>query len=314
ETMTRFTLFCMLLAGTTLQAQSYRPFPESDAAWNETHGMITVAPGGAFAWVDCERVVHFANDTLINGTSYHQLWSHGHCHGYEIPNMTNPWDYDEPDALVRLFRQDTAARQVFAFDTLMAQERLWFDFGIGLGPYPATIDNQLVGDLHVVALDSMELNDGWHRTWVLGMMQNGVLVDSAFCTVIEAVGSTYGVIAPFGLVMPFEWNDMLNCQVVDSATIYPYGGGPCDLTVEVPEQERTTAVVAYPNPTTGIVRLSGGIGNRHFEIWNARGVLVRSGSLDGDRIDLGDLPPSVYTIRSIGPGDGAAQVFRVVRE
>lgn len=305
----------LLLATATLQAQSYRHFPEADVAWNETHSTITVAPGGAFAWVDCERVVHFASDTVINGTTYHQLWSRGSCHGYEIPFMTDPWDYDEPDALALLFRQDTVARQVIAYDTLAAQEQLWYDFSLGLGPYPATIDNQLVGDLQVVALDSMELNDGWHDTWVLGMVQNGILVDSAFCTVIEAVGSTFGTVLPYGITMPFEWSDVLNCQVVDSVTVFPFGGGPCDLAVGTPERDAIAAIGAFPNPTNGVVHLSGVPATPlRCEIWNTQGRLVRTERTTCDRIDMSDLPPSVYTMRLVGQGDGVLQVLRVVRE
>ncbi|HEX2616303.1 MAG TPA: hypothetical protein VHL57_02110, partial [Flavobacteriales bacterium] len=194
------------------QAQSlYRPFPESNAGWVETHSWLQ--PGGTFDYVynTSTRTIRFGPDTVIGNTTYHQLFSRGQGTWQTTSIPMQYGTFTEADHLFLPFRQDTVARTVYAYDVNAQQEVLWFDFNIGLGPYPDTYDNIAGSDLEVVALDSMQLMDGYHRTWVLGLVYQTQIQDSAFCTVIEGVGSTFGLHTVVGLVPPFEWNDMLLC-------------------------------------------------------------------------------------------------------
>lgn len=311
------TTLLSVLVTTTLFAQSpYRPFPESNAGWVESHSWL-MGEGSGFTYYTAMRTIAFANDTSIAGTVYHQLRSRGEG---TWQTTIIPFEYGtftEPDVVFVRFRQDTDARKVYAYDILLQQEVLWYDFTLGLGDYPPTYDQQLDdGTIQVVALDSMELNDGWHRTWVLAAQYQGNQQDSAFCTIIEGVGSTLGLRTVYGLTPPFEWGDNLNCHSVNDYTTYPFGDSVCDLTMAVDAKPATVpALACFPNPASRSVTLIGNVpqGTR-YDVFNGCGVLVLSGTLRSNSIDVGSLAPGPYAI-STRTGDGTPLgIARMMKE
>ncbi len=295
------TTLLSVLITTALFAQSpYRPFPESNAGWVEGHSWL-MPEGIGFTYYTATRTIAFANDTTIAGTIYHQLRSRG---SGTWQTTIVPFEYGtftEPDVVFARFRQDTDARKVYAYDILLQQEVLWYDFTLGLGDYPATYDQQLDdGTIQVVALDSMELNDGWHRTWVLATQYQGNQQDSAYCTVIEGVGSTLGLRTVYGLAPPFEWSDNLNCHSVNDFTTYPFGDSVCDLTMVVGTQRGgTQALACFPNPASRSVTLTGNVPQgAQYDVFDGCGMLVLSGTLRNNSIDIGMLAPGAYAIRT----------------
>lgn len=321
----RRTTTTLVLLGLCIQvnAQSpYRPFPEGDAGWVEGHGWL--APNGScsdFQYDDCERSVYFGADTVIDGTVYHTLLTHGLCHWQLIMpyQPSPPWcqnwagTYPEPRSVFAFLRQDTAERRVYVFDTYLGTEALLYDFSIGLGPYPLTYNNPYPDALSVVALDSMELNDGWHRTWVLGWGVGGNM-DSAFCTVIEGVGSTFGVLA--GLAPPFENSEALYCQQVSGNTVFPLGDEGCDLNVGsgAIATPRPHFMLAYPNPTKGPVTITGELPfDATYVVMDPFGRMVGRGRLVEHYIDLSGSAPAPYLIR-IQDGNGRSlSTLRVLK-
>lgn len=143
----------------------------------------------------------------------------------------------------------------------------------------------------------------------------GNSVDSAFCKVIEGVGSTYGVTA--NLAPPFESGDQLFCQQIADGAIYPLGVTGCNLTVgiELPVQRPFTEVMVQPNPTYGIVTVSGKLPAKDtYQVADMSGRLLMQGSLDAGRIDLGPLAPSLYLVRILfdrGQQAGTARVLKL---
>lgn len=164
------------------QAQSpYRPFPEANAGWVETHSYYDIGPFGE-GITFCHRTIEVGVDTTINDTIYHELRIRSQCSTNGRPH---PW----ADHTFCWFRQNVDERKVYVYEPGFQHGVLWFDFTLPVGPYPTTWGIGAGGEeLHVVALDSVELNDGWHRSWVLGQVYGGVVYDPAFCTVIEGVG------------------------------------------------------------------------------------------------------------------------------
>ncbi len=297
------------------KAQSpYRPFPESNAGWMETHSWLQGAGGSGYEWHTCQRRILFGSDTMIAGTNYHRLRSWGDCSVQPIPPTSNPSDYYnylEPWTDVQFFRQDIPQRKVYCWDTNTASEMLWYDLSLPVGGYPYTFNAHFGPNaLEVVALDSMELNDGWHRAWVLGFV-GGNPSDSAFCKVIEGIGSTYGLFAE--LITPFENAEQLDCHQVSGQTTYPLGAFPCIINVGSDEPPVTlgTELFAQPNPTSGHIRLTGELPKQgSYAVFSIAGDLVAQGSITSADLDLTDLAPGIYSV--IINGHNGRRVGRVL--
>lgn len=320
--MRTIAILYLLLLACIIQAQSpYRPFPDSDAGWSEWHSWHEpVSDCGDYRWVQCERPVYFGPDSMVEGISYHTLLTHGLCSWGLInpPFPMPPWCsthgmHSEIPYRAAFIRQDVAERKVYARPPNGGNEELLYDFTIGLGPYPVTLNNPQEGNLHVVALDSMLLNDGWHRTWVLGWMWMGQLTDSAFCHVIEGVGSTLGVlnhIAP-----PLPYMSVLNCHSVMGSTVYPLGALDCELTVAVLEEEQRHTVRAWPNPATNLIRFTTDLpAGVRYTAFDATGARVGSGTVQHAQLDCSEWPVGLYAITLSDATGGALGAVRVVKE
>ncbi len=231
--------------------------------------------------------------------------------------MTNPFFYTEPSEVVLRYRQDTIARQVLQYDMVAGEEKLWYDFTLGVGPYPDAIGNVTApGELRVVALDSIELNDGWHRTQVLGLMYNGMLQDSAFCSIIEGVGSTFGLSPLIGLVPPFEWYDQLDCHQAIGTVVLPLGAMACDLTQHAGATlDRPHRISVFPNPVRDAFTVHGTVApGTRYALMDVRSVIVQQGELPTSSVDLSGLAPGVYVLLLTDADGRVSGKARVVKE
>lgn len=298
----------IMATGSTLAQSPYRPFPEGLATWHETHSWLQPY-GSNFAWHTCHRSISFAGDTIVDGLSYHRLVQSGSCSFQEI-TMWPPGDYgsySEPASLVALIRQDPAARKVFIYDPQFSVDTLLYDFNLSPGFYPSTFNNPSPGGLLVVGQDSLELGDGWHRRWALGYSMN----DSAFCHVIEGVGSTYGLLA--WLIPPFENAEQLDCFGVSGTTIYTASGATCAV-VDMVKEGHVTDMTVFPNPTAGGVRFTGIPGRSSLVlVRDGQGRIVsRTRSVDG-MLDISLLSPGIYQLLVSGQ-DGLIHSALVVKQ
>ena len=118
---TRATLLTIFFSGSILAQSPYRPFPESNAGWVESHAWLN--PGGPscadFTWISCARPTYFGTDTLIGATSYHRLRYHGLCNWQQAggPTVLPPWcswsgTYAEPLQDFIYIRQDVDRKSV----------------------------------------------------------------------------------------------------------------------------------------------------------------------------------------------------------
>lgn len=298
---TTTTLFAIGLGASLLAQSPYRPFPESNAGWVESHSFMSGGIGGGFTYTTCIRTIEFGSDTIIGSTPYRRLRIRGNCD----VNQIQPWmplaSYSEPWSDLHYFRQNEVERKVYVWDTNAQQEVLWFDFSIGVGTYPPTFDNTVFtnGELQVVALDSTLLNDGYHRTWVLGLDYNGVEQDSAFCTIIEGVGTTYGLAPVIGLAPPFEWSDNMNCHSLNAVTLYPFGDTVCDPTTGVrTASAENTSLQAFPNPANEVLYLSSAVSGTVLDIHGHPIVPVQRSSA----VVVGGLAKGAYVLRTVDGG------------
>lgn len=294
------TTLGLLLFAFAAQAQSpYRPFPESDAGWSEGHWWDEpfTECGNYYRWIQCARPVYFGPDSLIDGVSYHSLFTHGLC-SWALTDPTvqlPPWcsthgSYAESQTRSAFIRQDVDQRKVLVRPADGGEEELLYDFTLGLGPYPIAYNNPQPGDLQVVALDSMLLNDGWHRTWVMGWTWMGQVYDSAFCHVIEGVGSTLGVLNP--MMSPFPYGSILGCHSAAETTVYPIGATACELSVAVPENGSRPVLHVWPNPANALVHFNERISGWILDV-TGRGMLHLQ---DASSVDLQGFARGTYAI------------------
>ncbi|MBP6389888.1 MAG: T9SS type A sorting domain-containing protein [Flavobacteriales bacterium] len=302
------------------EAQSpYRPFPAMGAGW-------VVAAGGLH--FNCNPTEVFEStktfvvgDTVsYGGVDHVEVWMQeqgswtvvGPPAGGTCPTggiIDVPWH------VAMHLRQDVAARRVYAGPDDGTD--LLYDFSIGLGTYPQTVDNYAYPDLKVVALDSVALNDGYHRTWVLGMDYGAGVQDSAFCTIIEGVGSTYGPLPFAGLSTPFEFSDTLTCFNDGTNTIFPLGAGACDLAMGTDHlADRTLAPIsAYPSPSSGEIHLRGTLPEAGtYAILDLTGKTVERGTFPGSAIDISALRNSIYFLRIMDRTGQVVGHIRFVKE
>ncbi len=305
----RYTLIFTVLTSALIAQSPYRPFPEGNAAWVEYHDWLEAnIPSDDF--IGCTRTIEFGTDTVLGDSTYHRLRSRGAGTGTQTFPPNNSWPVVEPSHTLCFFRQDVAARQVFVYDTLAQQEVLWYDFNLGLGDYPQTWDQPFDdGYVQVVALDSMLLNDGWHRTWGLGL----VGMSMAYCTIVEGVGSTYGLNTTQGLLPPFEQGDQLTCHSRESLPVYPLGAAECDLSVGLAAGAPAPARMRiFPNPATDRVQVFGAnAADSRYALMDLMGNAVQHGLLTGS-IDIRPLVPGVYVLR-ITDTHGERCAMRVVK-
>lgn len=290
--MRSFHVFILIVSAFTTCAQSpYRPFPESDAGWVETHNWLDANSQGML-YVTCTRTITIGADTIIMGTLYHRLLRRGNCIAEQVLPPQNSYTYNETEVDLLYFRQEITSRQVYA--RINGSESLFFDFNLTVGPYPPTllISGQT---LFVVALDSMELNDGWHRTWQVAIGPN----DPPFVDVIEGVGTSYGLNPVVGvLAPPFEWFDELNCHSTMESSIYPFGQDVCDLTTAISDFPGPQNIGVYPNPATDMINLSVPVnGSLGYVAYDAIGREAYQGKVLQQRIYCDDWSAGVYTVR-----------------
>ncbi|HMC96585.1 MAG TPA: hypothetical protein VKG92_02965 [Flavobacteriales bacterium] len=311
------TLATLSLSSAVFAQSPYRPFPEGNAEWVELHEGIN--GGGGKVWDHCIRTITFANDTIIAGTEYRQLRSTGLFDLYAWPE-TDPVDsYMEPDTVFVRFRDDTTARKVFIYDIGTQQEMLWFDFTLSIGDYYPTSYGHPPGDypVKVIALDSIPLNDGYHRTWVLAIEEDGTLYYQGFCTIIEGVGASTGLKPKHAMTYSVWRTDTLLCHVADDLAIHPLGATVCDLNTSIAQAQGplTARVGCFPNPTCGILTIGGSrLANAHYAVFDGRGVLVQQGTLRSNTIDVGALAPAPYVIRLNSPDGLVLGTVRVMKE
>ncbi|MBP6311250.1 MAG: T9SS type A sorting domain-containing protein [Flavobacteriales bacterium] len=306
--MRSFHVFILIVSAFATVAQSpYRPFPESDAGWMETHSWLDANAQGML-WVTCTRTITFGADTTILGTLYHRLLRRGNCFAEQVMAPQNSYAYNETEVDLLYFRQDIFSRRVYA--RINSTESLFLDFNLTVGPYPPSLLS-LGQQLYVVSLDSMELNDGWYRTWQIAIGPN----DPPFVDIIEGVGTSYGLNPVVGaLAPPFEWFDELNCHSVMGASIYPFGQDVCDLTTSVSAIPGPQHISVFPNPATDMINLSVPMnGFLGFVAYDVFGREAYRGQVLQQRINCSSWHSGVYAVQLLPQGTDPSS-FRVVVE
>jgi len=239
-------------------AQKNFPLPSDNPFWTEVHGSLwTCSTSGIHGicngyYCQCTMPVYYKTDTVINSITYNRLYSRGVCQGV-YPSGPPPegcpfsFNYQNPETLFATIRQDTLIKTIFILDNNTEIVLYNFKDIIVGNDYPKTYNNSQNDTLVVVALDSLLLDNTYVKKWDLAIKHNGVISDSAFVSIIDGIGSTFGILA--NLTPSFENTDYLSCFSINNIVLYPDSTYDCDKTVNIKEYLFNQQISIYPNPT-----------------------------------------------------------------
>ena len=223
-----FTPLCKVFC----QNNVYHPFPDSNAVWCE-YLHLDMA-GNPQNW---NYSMFIDGDTSIENKIYHNIYRTG---GYVtlFPYAFHAFTH----VLYGHIRQDSINRQVFTFS--FNKDTLLYDYNLKLHDTLNPFMAFNWGINVVTSIDSVLINNSFRkRYWISNEVSSGQW-DSAYVALIEGVGSTFGLFAPFE--PPSEnWSYLLNFGVnIPSYQAPDY----CGIYVGIDEINKNKTVSIYPNP------------------------------------------------------------------
>ncbi|MEZ4806279.1 MAG: T9SS type A sorting domain-containing protein [Flavobacteriales bacterium] len=274
-----------------LSGQGYIPLLDTAATWQDENGWIN--PGPNTSSYECRRF-YLGGDSLVEGIAYRILRSS------DLNNT--PWILGSYTALLR---EDTIERRVYIRPPGWSVERLFYDFSVGVGPYPDTYRFRQTPGLMVTAVDTIWLTDGPHRRLRFGP-------DHA---VIEGIGCTRGF---WGSAMGGEihWMEQLVCHTLDATPVYIVPSLDCDcgLNLHVPANGSSNVRIG-PSPTKDMCRVSDATPNSPYILRSIYGRVMRSGTCSSGgsaTIDMTELPTALYLLELVDK-DGSLN-FKILKE
>jgi hypothetical protein len=224
------------------QANVYRHFPDSNAAWRDNY------ENGATS-CSCVSDSNYAfileGDTVIGSNKYHKIVEEG-TDIYYGSNI-NYGQYHK-----RFFagiREDTAKHvYLCCTDQLGNHDTLLYDFNMKVGDTLHQYNSSSFaynGALYVTSIDSVQLLDSTYR--------KAFWLNDSNALIIEGIGSVSGLlepIIPLINLLETEWN--LNCFKQNNKCLYSlYGQDTCplfDSTVGIANVIKQVNITTYPNP------------------------------------------------------------------
>ncbi|HNR56638.1 MAG TPA: T9SS type A sorting domain-containing protein [Flavobacteriales bacterium] len=277
-TPTHHTLLLLLCYATAASAQSVAIDP--DAEWHEEHWL--------YEGLTAHHSVYTCladGDTVIAGNLCTRIRQLGvdtmSTLGSSMPPVALPLD-----RYLGAIRVDEAARRWYVTLAGYPGELLLYDFNLELGSTTLGTFGDCGTGLTVTSVDQVMLDGEWRQRWHLNMPGRFI---------IEGIGTNAGL---FGqLCQLFEEFSCLHVYREPDATLVVDGCGA--LSTSVAESNVEGSFVLAPNPTTGVVRVTGALPGTSVEIRDAAGrVVLRSMRLaENGQVDLAALAQGLYTIR-----------------
>lgn len=300
----RTRLLVPALAGSlALCAQNF-PFPSSDATWVQYFEvMVTPPPVPIFAWMTSANLCMDGSDTLIAGNSYTQL---RYCNAGYVGGI----------------REDAGEVRFFPADS--TQEYLLYDFGAAVG--------DTLQDIYVNEPLGTGGSSGWVGTQLIDVVVTSSVPDPNFggrihvqvqatdpligmnSEWIEGMGCIHGLFT-FNPINVSEYWFGLECFSHQDTTYwngwYTETAGVCALQYVGVDELRAPEARAYPNPTSGAVRVEGLGGPVLVRDAVGRSVQVPVVRVAHEVLDLDltALPTGLYIAQ-----DGTGRTVRLSRE
>ena len=219
------SLTLLLSLNSFAQSNIYHPFPEGNTYWN-----IYRSSGCDFSFVGSQEyyTITMGADTIINLTSYHRLM----VPKVKVVNSSacnNAGTFYYNGYYAGAIRQDSIAKKVYIVNPNSVVEELLYDFNLQVGDSVNTYLNMMGTDT-VQAIDSVLVNNSYHKRWLLNSCYNAYL--------IEGVGCTYGMLQAIpGCVADLPAYN-LDCVNQNNTTIYNSLIGNCEIITQLDEFKR----------------------------------------------------------------------------
>jgi hypothetical protein len=319
-TMRWLIIVLVSMLPSALRAQgAYRPIPTADVGWLEQHAWKQ--PGtvsSEYEWRSCTDRIVVDGTIFLNDLEYARLRIRRYCSVQPIGGTFDTsayFSYHVPWQDLLYFREDTMARKVYA--VLPSQgdaEQLLFDMTMELGTYPVTAFSPLMDEpyLFVVAVDSVELSDGWHRRWRIADGDDPV----PFTDLIEGVGLTAGWNLVWEMLRaPFEWTNDLECHTVQNVPIYSVPGTSCLITMDVENAVSSRPWQAWPVPAQDQIHVSGPTEQIfQYRVLDQSGRTVSGGRWEQGALDCSGWAKGWYVLELVGAGEQKLGYLRIVTE
>lgn len=249
-------LFIFTASSAIAQTTNYQPFPENDVSWNFNLSAFCFGFGTADEYFR----MSFSGDTTINSVAYRKLISQ------EVHSNSTGMCGNHPEGYKGAIRQNISEQKVYFVPKDSTSEQLLYDFTLGVGD---TLKGYLTGyfssspDL-VTSIDTTIIDNTPRRVWNFNSGYG--------FTIIEGIGSTYGLIefSPQGTVDLPDYT--LVCFEQSGITLFPDTAMECQ-SIDVDQFELSTGSTTnvYPNPFSDYVHIETAVDHTSIIITNGLG-------------------------------------------
>ena len=280
-------LFVMLnLVQHLCKAQSYIPFPDSNAVWINADYTLVNQPFYHYVLVGTRNYCTNGEDTLLNATTYTKI---NHCEG----------------AYKAALRDDNGKVYIVPKDSV--NEFLLYDFTLEVGDTLGTFFYEYSGgwqelsqnDIIINEVDSININNVYHKR---------ITVDNTYW--IEGIGCTMGLFSePYTNVSGYLGE--LMCMSQNDTTLYPQVAySSCLLPIGIEESMNNT-ITLYPNPAATQLTITG-YTPAYLKLSNTLGQTVAEAT-NTNTLWLGTLPQGLYVLQLFDAKGGLVRAEKVVK-
>lgn len=299
KTLIASLLLTLLFTTVRSNAQTYHPFPDSNAIWRGGEGIPSQY-----------SYYHYKlnGDTSIGSYSYNKIDNSGVIY-YNWAPPGSPSYYS--NGYIGAYRNDTLNKKVYYLEKDSTSEVLFYDFNLTIGDTIRGYSIDLVNsnnlpsnNIHFIvdSLDSVLINNSFRKTWYYHAFQNNSINGSYPAgIIIEGIGNTYDFLNGF-ISHGFEHNLKLTCYTDDKMTIGFYGApheistGCYLVSIDETKLENKKTVIS-PNPFKSYIFLNTKLQINRISIVNIMGkTLFQSTRIENEKIDLSFLPNGIYFV------------------
>lgn len=305
--MKKLSLLLLLGIGLISKAQTYIPFPTSNASWIESE------------FCD-ERHYEIVGDTVVNGLTYHLLYVNVKFYTQGPTGCFNPFSYTLSGGYAGAFRNDSLNKRVFYLPPNQSSDTLLYDFNLSVGDtLPTTykaIYNNLNINLSVSRVDSIFSGGVFRKRFTFNHCA-GIFGDTL--RLIEGIGSNQLLLGAYIICEAFG-PPFLHCMKKNGLTLYSDPSGTCQLITSLSKKNSITKekeISVSPNPTNGKLSISSSIEMERIELYSVSGSRIREVRVDQSRPEESVifLPQAagIYFLRVLAK-DGSTYSEKIVKQ
>ncbi len=271
-----------------IYGQTYHPLPDSNAKWCIIYNNGFIPP--PIWWYTNYWETYYSGDTTI----FNQVYKKIEKTEYDIfclNTIINGPDY------IGAIRDDTDQKKVFFIPNGGSEEKLIYDFNLGLGDTLFSYLN-FFQPLIVDFIDSVLINNEFHKR---------IYFQYDEAEIIEGIGSRTGIVED---LIAFEEGSYLCALYVDTTLFY--SEYPCDLsstdtcsTLIVKPQFKNSEISIFPNPAKNQIQINIQgemlLDKPRLKIFSTNSKICKAQILTDKKtkFDISNFTPGIYIVQII---------------